>query len=290
MYITDSLKKILESWEQNIIGFLPELILAFLVLGIFYLLGKIFQKASQKVNSRLLDRHPDLIKLFSASVYFFFLLSGIFLALKIVGLEPLFTKILAGAGIVGIIAGFALKDIASNAFSGLLLFVERPFRKGDWVQLDGHYGTILNIGWLTTTLKNVTGQEVFISNQLIYSGSFINYSGTGKRRVIIRSDVLPDTDAGSLETIAKEEIKKTNIFMPDEPTDFYIIGLGTDGLYTVELRFWFVFDNEENFLEALSQTIRNIKQRCKEEKITIANTQWISDEEDSTSSGNYGSS
>uniref|UniRef100_UPI003906492C mechanosensitive ion channel domain-containing protein n=1 Tax=Ornithobacterium rhinotracheale TaxID=28251 RepID=UPI003906492C len=65
---------------------------------------------------------------------------------------------------MGIIAGFAFKDVASNLFAGLLLKAQSPFKKDDWVNINGTYGRVTQVGWITTSIKTVPGQEVFVPN------------------------------------------------------------------------------------------------------------------------------
>ncbi|MCB0575211.1 MAG: mechanosensitive ion channel, partial [Saprospiraceae bacterium] len=182
-------EKILQNWEHGVLDYLPKVFLALLVLIAFALLAKFARTASLKFYSKTIRYHLEIAKIISSLIYFFFLLSGVFLALQIIGLEQILTKLLAGAGIIGIIAGFAFKDIASNIFAGLLLKMQHPFQKDDWVLIDDNYGVIMEIGWITTTIRTVPGQEVFVPNQVIYNNTFTNFSTFKKRRVILESGV-----------------------------------------------------------------------------------------------------
>ncbi|UYW01938.1 mechanosensitive ion channel family protein [Flavobacterium agricola] len=285
----ESLIKILESWEIDIKSILAKIIIGSVVFLIFYILGRIFKHLSYRLNSKLLSKHPDLQTIFSAVIYYFFLLVGIYLFLQIVGLEQYFTKILAGAGIVGIIAGFALKDIASNAFSGMLLFIEKPFKKDDWVQLDGQFGKVTHIGLLTTIMANRSGQEVFISNQLIYSGSFINYSVYKRRSIKIQANVLQYPDIAGFKSLLLAEIKNVTQYIPGTDIQLYVLSLGINNSFTFEVYYWVYFEEELQFMNAVSDTILIMDKICKENKINIINTKWISDEDNTTSSGDYGS-
>jgi len=281
----ESVLKILESWEIDIKTIFAKLIIASIVFFIFYVLGRIGKHIAYRLNSKLLSKHPDLQKIFSEFVYYFFLFVGAYLFLKVVGLEQYFTKILAGAGIVGIIAGFALKDIASNAFSGLLLFIEKPFKKGDWIQVDGHFGQITHIGLLTTILANRNGQEVFISNQLIYSGAFINYK---KRGVKIQANVLQCPDLQTFKNRLLTEIAQLKNLIAKDEIQFYVTSIGINNSFTFELFFWVSFGEESAFQAAVSDTILVMNQISKEDNIAIVNTKWISDEDNTTSSGDFG--
>ncbi|MCI0922708.1 mechanosensitive ion channel family protein [Sphingobacterium rhinopitheci] len=284
----ESIIKIIDSWEIDIKILLAKLILGLTVLLIFYAIGKSTKSLAYKINSKLLVKYKDLQIILSKAIYFFFLFIGCYLFLQIIGLEQYFVKLLAGAGIVGIIAGFALKDIASNAFSGLLLFFEKPYKKGDWVQVDGHCGEVVNVGVLTTAVKNKTGQEIFVSNQLIYSGTFVNYSTYNNRAIRLQTDIEQFFDLDKVRTLLTNELKTISTFDPSKEIKYYVDSISIDGSFSLEIFFWVIFTNEEDFLKTISDTLIHIKKVSSENNINIINTKWISDEEDSTSAGNFG--
>ncbi|WP_346238319.1 mechanosensitive ion channel family protein [Niabella insulamsoli] len=227
------------------------------------------KRISLKVYSKSIKVHPEMAAIVGSVIYFFFILSGIFLALKILKLEQMLTHLLAGAGIVGIIAGFAFKDIASNFFAGLLLKLQQPFKKEDWVEIDSNYGVIQNVSWVTTTVKTIRGQEVYIPNQIIYRSSFINYSTFGKRRIVLESGVSYGDDLQLVRKVALDEVKNINNLSPDEQIDFYFTEIG-NATYNFQLRFWIKFTSNDDFQHAMSEIIMNIKKRFEHENISIA--------------------
>ncbi len=284
----DSLIKVFKSWEFDAEEIGAKLIIALLILLIFFLIARLSRKIFLKLNSNLLSKHPDVLNLLSKIIYYIFLILGYFLFLQVVGLEQYFSKILAGAGIVGIIAGFALKDIASNAFSGLLLFIKKPYVKGDWVQLDGHYGKVELVGWLTTALSNKTGQEIYISNQLIYSGTFMNYSKYKKRRICLQADVQNFIDVPKLKQLLNDETSKFSNLLPNNLINFYVTKIGVDGGFSFELLYWIHFDEGHNFRDSISKALLMINNIGLNNSITIKNITWQSDEEDETSAERFG--
>lgn len=283
-----SIVDIIGSWEVDIKTLFARLILGLCVLFIFYIIGKLSKGIAYKINSRVLSKYKDLQTLLSKLIYYFFLLIGVYICLQIIGLEQYFVKILAGAGIVGIIAGFALKDIASNTFSGILLFLEKPYKKGDWVQIDGHYGKILHVGLISTIMVNRTGQEVYIANQLIYSGVFINYSTYQKRGVRIQTDIVQSLNVEIVKSVLEKKITLIKNFSQNQQILFYANAITSSGNLSVELFFLVNFNNEFDHLNTISEIIRCIKLASLESGVALINTKWISDEIDNTSIGDYG--
>lgn len=265
----NSLKEILQNWEVSVLGYIPKLFLALIVLLLFVFLAKTAKKIGLKIYAKSIKVHPEIASIIGSIIYFFFILSGTFLALKIVGLEQMLAHLLAGAGIVGIIAGFAFKDIASNIFAGLLLKIQNPFKKGDWVSIDNCYGVVEQVGWITTTVKTVPGQEVFVPNQMIYSSTFSNFSTYQKRRVILETGVSYGDNLELVKSIAKDEVKKINELLPEEDVDFYFTEIG-NSTYNFQLRFWIKFENNNDYQNAMSDIIMHIKKRFEQENISIA--------------------
>lgn len=260
---------ILLHWKDQAIGYLPKIALAILVFLIFYVFANFIKKFSTRFYRKFFKKKPEAISIISSIIYFLFLLMGAFLSLEVLGLESVLSKILAGAGVVGIVAGFAFKDIASNAFAGFLLNVQRPFKEGDWVTIDNTFGTILNIGWITTSIKTIAGQEVFVPNQLIYNNTFTNFSTFGKRRVIFKSGVSYGDDLDLVKKCALEEVNKVSAVLKNEVIDFYFTDIGSS-TYNFEVRFWVKFTHQKDYLSAMNEIIIRIKKRFEQEDISLA--------------------
>jgi small conductance mechanosensitive channel len=259
----------IQEFEKATMHFLPRFLLAAVVLVIFWLLARFIRNYSLKTKRSLRKGHENLSQAVSVVLYIFIFFTGIYFALEILGLEGYVTKMLAGAGIVGIVAGFAFKDIASNLFAGMLVNIQKPFKVDDWVMLDSVYGQVNEIGWITTTIANISGQQVFVPNQLIYNNTFKNYSTYSKRRVILKSGVSYGDDLEKVKEVALDEINQIKAMLPAEPIDFYFTEIGGYS-YNFEVRFWIGFVQQTDYLNAMSETIMRIKSRFEKENISIA--------------------
>ncbi len=262
-------ENVIEKLEHIIIGYLPKIILALLILLIFYFFAKLVRNLSLKIFKKTFKKHHDFAKTFSVIVYFLFLITGIFLSLEILGLESILTKLIAGAGIIGIVAGFAFKDIASNAFAGFLLNIQRPFKLDDLVEIDSNFGSIKEIGWITTSIETIEGQVVFVPNQVIYNNTFTNYSKFNKRLVVLKSGVSYGDDLNHVKEVALNEVHKIDSLLKNEVVDFYFTSIG-NSTYNFEIRFWIRFKYQKDYLNALSEAITRIKKRFEDENISIS--------------------
>jgi len=263
------IEKIMQNWEHSVLEYIPKVFLAIVVLFLFFLIAKNLRRISSNFYLKVIKVHTDIASLISSVIYFFFILSGVFLALQILGLESVLTRLLAGAGIIGIVAGFAFKDIASNLFAGLLLKSQHPFKKGDWVSIDNSYGVIEELGWITTIIHTVPGQEVFVPNQLIYNSTFTNFSTFNKRRIILETGVSYGDDLDHVKSVALDEVNNIDGLLPHEDVDFYFTEIG-NSTYNFQLRFWIAFNNNNDFQKAMSEAIMKLKKRFEQENISIA--------------------
>lgn len=91
--------------------------------------------------------------------------------------EKSITGFLAASGVVGLVLGFALRNMIADFFSGIALNLERSFAIGDRVQIEGSdlTGDIVEINWRTTVIKNFTGNYLIIPNSRMAAMQVENY-------------------------------------------------------------------------------------------------------------------
>jgi small-conductance mechanosensitive channel len=92
-------------------------------------------------------------------------------------------SIVAGLGIVGIAVGFAAQSTLSNFIAGITLLIERPFRIGDWVNINGQDGKVVKIALRTTWLRTRDNIFAMIPNDSVASSDIINFSAEGVTRL-----------------------------------------------------------------------------------------------------------
>ena len=87
---------------------------------------------------------------------------GIFIILSIFGVDT--TSILAGAGLVGILLGFALQKLLQDMINGFFIIIENQYIVGEYVQINGKSGRVLELGLKTTKILSYTGEMIIFSN------------------------------------------------------------------------------------------------------------------------------
>ena len=93
--------------------------------------------------------------------------------------------VLAFGGIGGIAIGFAAKDLLSNFFGGLMIYMDRPFAVGDWIRSPDRSieGTVEDIGWRLTRIRTFDKRPLYVPNSTFASIAVENPSRMTNRRI-----------------------------------------------------------------------------------------------------------
>ena len=92
------------------------------------------------------------------------------------GLKNLLAPMLASAGAIALIIGFAANATISNFVSGLLLTFYRPIRIGDKVEIEGQYCTIEEMTFRHTIARSIDNTRILIPNAKLDEMTLVNYS------------------------------------------------------------------------------------------------------------------
>ena len=93
--------------------------------------------------------------------------------------------VLAFGGIGGIAVGFAAKDLLANFFGGLMIYMDRPFKVGDWIRSPDKNieGVVEDIGWRLTRIRTFDKRPLYVPNATFASISVENPSRMSNRRI-----------------------------------------------------------------------------------------------------------
>ncbi len=166
-------------------------------------------------------RIPNVVRLFAAGAIYLFAVFGVLAFV----LEQTLTGILATSGLLAMIIGLAVQANIANIFSGIVLNIERPFRVGDWVQIDETIGNVMDITWRTMRLRTRDGFHVSIPNGQVSEALIQNFSTGNMVRFsaefFIAAKHAPD-DVGESIDRAEERIRRSLSFVGlDEGLDRY---------------------------------------------------------------------
>ena len=90
--------------------------------------------------------------------------------------------LVAGLGVGSIVLTLAAQDTAKNLFGGVVIFLDKPFVVGDWIQVEEYEGTVEDITFRSTRIRTFENSVVNVPNAVIANDSIINWSRMEKRR------------------------------------------------------------------------------------------------------------
>lgn len=258
----------LQGWFNTTIEYIPNFILAILVMVAAFFAARYISRIVGKLVSKKIEQ--DSIKNAIARVSAVVVVAlGLFIALGVMNLGKALTSLLAGAGVVGLAIGLALQGTLANTFAGLILSFRKKIRIGDWVETTGYSGEVMDINLKDFTLKESDNNIVVIPNKTILDNPLKNYSLTTKMRVFLECGVGYESDLEKVEQLTKEVIANTfdQVEKPDD-VEFYYTEFGGSSINYL-CRFWIDAESMLEKLKAKTKAIIEIKKAYDKEDINI---------------------
>jgi small-conductance mechanosensitive channel len=130
-------------------------------------------------------------------------ITGVFVALSTIGVN--LSAVVAAGAVLLVGIGFGLQKMAENFISGLILLVERPVRKGDFIEVGGVLGTIEDIGLRATKVVSRDHVTVIVPNGALVSGTVLNHSvPTTTLRIWVKVGVAYGSDLDAVRAVLLE--------------------------------------------------------------------------------------
>jgi len=225
----------LNAYWQAFIVKLPAIALGMLILMLtLWLAGRVSQALIRPV--RYLSSSPLLRSVSQRAVSLILILLALYIFLKLSGLTEFAVAIMSGTGVLGLILGFAFRDIAENMIASLLLTVQRPFRIDDVVQINSYIGVVQKVTTRATTLVDFDGNHIQIPNAVIYKGTIKNLTANPKMRGQFTLGIGYDADCQQAQRLALQLIgEHPNVLKEPEP----LVLVDELGSATVNLKVYF---------------------------------------------------
>lgn len=169
-----------ELWADRIFKVALALTLTWLVARLLdglvreYLIPRAEKEETPVIESQLVPVIRSGIKILIWSL-------GLVLAMNNAGYNV--GALLAGIGIGGLALAMAAKDTVANIFGGVIVFSDKPFKAGDRIRIDGHDGTVKEIGIRSTRIQTLDGPVVVVPNFKFNDTVLENVSREPSRKV-----------------------------------------------------------------------------------------------------------
>jgi len=186
-------------------------------------------------------------------------LIGLMVGFDNVGLS---LRALAAAGaLISVGLAFGIQNIVQNFVSGLILLIERPVQKGDFIVVGETVGTVDEIAMRATRVISRDGVAIIVPNSELITGRVDNLSApTAIHRLRIPVGVAYGSDTAKVRDALLEVAEKSNHVLPKPPPRVLFRSFGDSSL-DFELAVWlddpaFDVDVQSDMLFAIDAIFR----------------------------------
>ena len=175
-----SFDELIQKMVNGLISFGLKVGIAILVFYVGrYIIRKLYKMVYNVMTHRNIDQSLTtfVLSLIRMVLYFILVISII----GILGLETSsFLAIFASAGVA---IGMALSGTLQNFAGGVLILLLKPYKVGDFIEVNGYTGTVKSIQLFNTVINTVDNKAIILPNGALSTGSINNYSLESYRRV-----------------------------------------------------------------------------------------------------------
>lgn len=156
-------------------------------------------------------------------------------------------KLLTTSAVGAVVVGFALQDTLGNAFAGLAIQSEKPFKIGDWIRVGEFEGRVAEVTWRATKLRTKTGNFVVVPNNEISKHAIVNYSEPAvPTRLEVEVGASYFSTPGDVKAAVMEALDQVPRVLKAPAPDTLLHAFDASAI-TYHVRFWisdYEFDDE----------------------------------------------
>ena len=201
-----------------------------------------------------------------------FFVSGLVIALDILGATALLGTILGAAGIVGLAIGFAVRDTVENFIASIMLSIRQPFRPNDTVEIEGDIGKVIRLTSRATILLSFDGNHIRIPNATVFKSRIVNYSTNKERRFDFEIGVGSGGDLGQVRALAETVVQGLPFTLTDPAPMTWIERIG-DGSVVLVVTGW-IDQRVTSLALAKGEAIRMVKAAIEDAGIEVPDTTY----------------
>jgi potassium efflux system protein len=178
---------------------LISLLAGLLIVVVSYFLAGVASRALDRVLARREVGHGARFALAKITRYLVVLV-GTLVAIMSLGIR--LDALLAASTVMLVGIGFGLQNIAQNFVSGLILLIERPVARGDFVQIGNVCGSVTDIGMRATRVVTRDEVTIIVPNSELITAQVINHSvPTTNLRITVQVGVAYGTDTARTKEV-----------------------------------------------------------------------------------------
>ena len=194
----ERIQKWMDQGIDQLVAYLPKVLLALLVLWVGMRLIKVFSRAVEKgMAGRQVE--PTLRRFVGSLVSIGLKILLLVTAIQMMGVQT--TSFVAIIGAAGLAIGLALQGTLANFAGGVLVLLFKPYKVGDLIEAQGVVGNVKEIQIFTTVLITPDNKTVIVPNGAAANGIITNYTADGKIRVDCVLAIARNTDVAKARAV-----------------------------------------------------------------------------------------
>ena len=253
--------KEIESWLGLEVGSVFKAILDFglklaIAIGIFivgFWLAKVISKAIFKVLTKR-ETEPSLITFLASLTRAVIKILVVITAITQLGVEM--TSFVALLGAAGLAIGMAFSGTLSNFAGGVMILFFKPFKIGDFINVQGEEGFVDQILIFNTILKTFDNKVIILANGAVANNTIVNYTKADKRRVDWHLGIAYGDDLKVAKEVLFKFIKEEKRILQD-PIPFVGVGELGDSSVNLVVKAWVSTDDYWDVFYALNERVYN---------------------------------
>ena len=191
------------SFDNETRGFIDNVNRTLITILIFWIIHQIIEPISYILSGLDKVLTKELIGWIIKSLKILIFILGAAAVLELWGIK--IGPIIAGLGLFGVAVALGAQDLFKNLISGILVLVEKRFRIGDWIKVEGVIeGVVENIGFRSTVIRKFDKSLAIIPNFQFAENAVVNVSETSNWLISWIITLQYDTTVDQLKTIRNE--------------------------------------------------------------------------------------
>jgi MscS family membrane protein len=217
-------------------------------------------EADQTFNQQLFPLVRKSLKVFIVVVAF--LVTSPHLGLNVTGL-------IASLSIGGLALGLAAQDTLGNLFGAVAIFLDKPFKVGDRIQLEAIDGVVESIGLRSTRVRNLDGHLITVPNKTMGNATITNVTLRPNIRTLMNISVTYDTPAEKVQRAVDilGEVFRGHPLTQDVWISFNKFADSSLNIFVVH---WWKSTVYKDYLAGMQEMNLEIKRRFDQENINFA--------------------
>lgn len=197
------------------------------VIGIFIVGRWLIRRIVKLIDNIFEKRHVDpSLRTFTRSLASIFLYIVLFyLMIAWLGVNTsLFVALFAAAGLA---IGMAMSGVFQNFAGGVMILLLKPFRVGDWIELQGQSGSVIDIRLFNTMLRTADNKTILLPNGGVSTSIVNNYNVAQTRRMECTVSLSVGTDFSAVRKVLMDIVQADSRILADPAPSVVINKLNT---------------------------------------------------------------